>query len=76
VNRLEAIEACNQILFSEPAIIGTHGAGVHRQRADGQCPVHHSDQCVETFYAQSKLAGLSVWELWTLWRSWRKAARP
>lgn len=75
MNRLDAIEACNQAMVMEPAIVGTHAAGVYRQRADRECPVHNSDECVETFFASSALARLSLLEMWTLWRSWRREAR-
>lgn len=47
------------------------------------CPSHGDpilavgrSACLDNFWSQRYLAGLSLVEAWRLWRSWRQEARP
>jgi hypothetical protein len=58
------------------------GAQVLAMGGTNLCPAHDdllSDKphgvCLDNFWSQQHLAGLSLREAWRLWRSWRKAVR-
>ena len=72
INEVIAFRACSRYLRSAALVVVERTDGANTvARIDGQCPVHKTTACLETYYAAGHVARWT----WAGWRKWRRARR-
>lgn len=73
--RVYRLRACTllQLGHYPPMTLAETGA-VEVSRIDDACPVRGSADCVDTFWSERHIDGMSWWQMLRWWWMWREAA--